>query len=77
MSLMVGSKAKYVVCLNRHESKAIGHSTTCGCVNRMGTASRGATGRFGPFESREEAEAAAKLTGKPFRWCRICGGFVR
>jgi hypothetical protein len=77
MSLMVGSNARYIVCLNRHENKVIGHSTTCGCVNRMGMASTGSIGRFGPFDSREKAVVAAKLMGKAFRWCRICGRFPR
>jgi hypothetical protein len=65
---------QFVVYVNHPNNKTVGHSAACGSVAQMGGGTRGTGGWLGPFDSREKAEKAAKVTGKPFHWCGHCGG---
>lgn len=59
---------------NYPNNKAAGHREPCSFIRvHGGEADR--TGRwYGPFNTRDEAEAAGQATGRPFRWCSFCGG---
>jgi hypothetical protein len=61
-------KMRYVVHIDHSHDKAVGHSADCDVVKWMG-------GWLGPFDSRDAAESAAKLSGNVSIGAAIAVGF--
>lgn len=61
---------------NRPNNKTVGHHKSCGDVRKNGGGDL-VTGNWKEFETREEVEDAGHKTGRPFWWCKRCGGFSK
>jgi len=65
---------RYIVYVNGPNGKSVGHVESCGSTRIWGGATTAAGGWLGPYNSRQEAERAGQLSGKPFHWCGHCHG---
>lgn len=63
---------QYEVYVNLPNNKAVGHRVGCSHAKVWGGETKASGGHMGPFDSKAEAETAAKGTGKPFHWCGHC-----
>jgi hypothetical protein len=65
------NRQQYTVHVNNPRRSATGHIE--GCPNAKQWAGRiDPDSHLGPFNTRGEAETAARLTGNPFHWCGLC-----
>jgi len=65
---------RYFVYVNGPNRKSVGHVEGCGSIKVWGGQPTPAGGWLGPFDTTVQAEAAGKLSMKPFHWCGHCGG---
>jgi len=67
-----GMTKRYIVYVNDLNNKSVGHLETCPHAKVWGGHTTAAGGWVGPYDSKEEAELAGKMSGKPFHWCGHC-----
>jgi hypothetical protein len=73
---MEKDEAPFLLYENRPNNKAVGHHRSCGDVKKNGGGDL-ITGRWTQFDSRKDVEDAGNKTGRPFWWCKRCGGLPK